>query len=591
MAKKTMAKKPTAEKSLAQTAAALAARALKIKDPVVVDHLLADRDDARSRKSTQAKSRTRPLHCFRVVSQSHANGPVHMVFLDGNGEAVAASPATKALFLPEPTATPTLGGIAAGPPITINPNTNVLTLNPSDTLDETITVTIPKNAGPAKADVYFLADTTGSMGGILAAVQAGANNILTALNGLGVDIAFGAGNYKDFAQGDPYGFQHQLSPTNAVAAITGAIGAWSASGGGDFPEAGLFALDSLAVVPGGSIGWRPGSKRIIVWFGDAPSHDPICTAASGQPTVTEAGATAKLVAQSITVLPISTANPGLDDAPGAGYIACGPGGAAGQGTRIATQTGGVFTTGINPGTIANTIINLLTNAIGAIQNVKLVPSAAVAGFITSITPPGGFGPLSGDQDHTLIFDVKFHGIPCTATQQVISGTIDVVADGVIVASKKVQITVPPCAPKLFVYAVKFICGVQPECGCECTSVQPGKYATEINIHNYSAKEVRILKRFIPVVLAGAAAGREPGVAASRAQDTITLPAHTATMDDCCRISQLLFGAPPSGPLPLTIGFLEITAAAELAVTAVYTSSGLNSGGVAIAVEQITAQRA
>lgn len=567
------------EKSLAQKAASLAAKAYKFKTPVVIDH--AEAPDPKTKKT---------LHRFRVVSEEDANGPAYAVLLDERGEAVESSAAIEKLFAPQVGAAPVVGGIPAGLPITINPASNVLTLNPTDTLDETITVTIPKNAGPPRADVYFLADTTASMGGILGAVQAGANNILTALNGLGVDIVYGVGNYKDFAQGDPYGFQHQVSPTNGVATVAAAITAWSATGGGDIPEAGLFALDSLAVAPGGTIGWRAGTKRIIVWFGDAPSHDPICTAVSGQPTVTEASATAKLVAQTITVLAISTANPGLDDSPGSGYAACGPGGLAGQGTRIATQTGGAFVSGINPATIVNTIINLVTGAIGAIQNVKLVPSATVAGFITSITPPGGFGPLSGDQDHTLTFDVKFHGIPCTATQQVISGTIDVVADGVVVASKKVQITVPPCAPRLFVYAVKFVCGVQPECGCECTPVQPGKYATEINIHNFSSKEVRILKRFIPVVLAGAAAGREPGTAASRAQDTITLPAHSATMDDCCRITELLLGAPPVGPTPVTIGFLEITAAAELAVTAVYTTSGLKSGGVSIAVEQIAALR-
>ena len=34
-----------------------------------------------------------------------------------------------------------------------------------------------------------------------------------------------------------------------------------------------------------------------------------------------------------------------------------PGGAAGQGTRIANATGGAFVTGINPGNIVNTIIS------------------------------------------------------------------------------------------------------------------------------------------------------------------------------------------------------------------------------------------
>jgi hypothetical protein len=135
---------------------------------------------------------------------------------------------------------------------------------------------------------------------------------------------------------------------------------------------------------------------------------------------------------------------------------------------------------------------------------------------------------------------------------------------------------------VFTYSVKFICGVQPECGCGCAPVEPGTYATEINIHNYSLKPVEIVKRFVPLVLAGAPAGREPNSAAPRAEDRITLPAQTATMDDCCRFTRLMFGADPASPVPLTIGLLELTASADIAVTAVYTSSGRKPhGGVAI----------
>jgi len=281
----------------------------------------------------------------------------------------------------------------------------------------------------------------------------------------------------------------------------------------------------------------------------------------------------------------------LDDDPksgASGYVAvCGaPGGLPGQGTRIAGATGGTFVTGINAGNIVNTIISLVSSAVGAIQNVKLVPSSGVASFVTSISPAAGYGPLAGDQDHTLNFDVTFTGTaPCKPEAQVFSGTLDVVADGTVVASKKVEITVPACA---FVYSVKFVCGEQGECGCECTPVQPGRYATEINIHNYSLKEVEVIKRFIPVVLAGAPAGREPKVAKVRAEDRILLPPQSATMDDCCRMSTLLLGGAASSLMPLTIGFLEITASGELAVTAVYTTSGVkDESGVSIRVEQIS----
>lgn len=565
-------------KSLASRAAELAAKTANISEPQVLD--AAEALHPHSKK---------PIHRFKVVPAANANGPAFLVFLDERGERLEPSHEIAALFDRHILTAVGTPAVPLATP-TIQPDTNVLTLNPGDVFNETITVTIPRNAGPAKADIYFLADTTASMTSILNAVRVGANNILTALNGLGADLAFGVGNYKDFLSGDPYAFQHQLSPTNVVASVTTAINAWFAIGGGDAPEADLFALDSLAVPPGGSIGWRAASKRIIVWFGDAPSHDPICAAASGGAAITEASASAKLVTEGITVLAISTANPGLDDDPttGTGYVpVCGPpGGTPGQGTRIATATGGTFVASINAGNIVNTIINLVSSAVGAIQNVKLVPSASIAPFVTAINPAAGYGPLAGDQDHTLTFDVTFTGtVPCTSEEQVFTGTLDVVADGRVIASKKVQITVAACA---FVYSVKFICGTQELCGCECTPVQPGVYATEINIHNYSLKEVQLVKRFIPVVLAGAPAGLEPRVAKVRAEDRIVIPAQSATMDDCCRISELLFGGDAPSPMPLTIGLMEITASQEVAVNAVYTTSDLKDGsGVAIRVEQIS----
>ena len=46
--------------------------------------------------------------------------------------------------------------------------------------------------------------------------------------GLGIDLVYGVGNYKDFASGDPYAFQHQVSPTNVIGTVTTAVNAWSA---------------------------------------------------------------------------------------------------------------------------------------------------------------------------------------------------------------------------------------------------------------------------------------------------------------------------------------------------------------------------
>jgi hypothetical protein len=511
------------------------------------------------------------VYDFVAVSREDPNGPLHRVILNADGSPSDHMPGPDLLTLASSPVRVEASTLAAS--VTIQPVTNVLILNLGETFDETITVTIPKNAGTPKADVYFLADTTGSMESVLAAVQAGANNILTTLNGLGLDLMFGVGNYKDFPPASPSPFTHQLNPTNIAANITSAIGTWSATGGGDIPEGQFLALNQLAQPPGGSIGWRADAKRIIVWFGDAPGHEPICTAISGLGSaITEASITAKLVAEQMVVLAISTATPGLDADPVSVSVdytsTCGaPGGTAGQATRLAAATGGALVTGINPANIVNTIITLVTTAVSSINNVMLVPSATVTPFIASVTPAAGYGPFNSDAEHVLKFEVKFRGIPCVEKDQVFNGTLDVVADGTVVATKKVQITVPACKPKTVRYSINFVCGTQQE-GCGCTPVLPGQYATQISIHNYSGDTAEIHKRFIPMVLAGAPVGREPKVVKARAEDAIMLPPHTATMDDCCRITELLFGAPSDS---LTIGLLEIIASHDVSVTAVYTT--------------------
>jgi hypothetical protein len=145
------------------------------------------------------------------------------------------------------------------------------------------------------------------------------------------------------------------------------------------------------------------------------------------------------------------------------------------------------------------------------------------------------------------------------------------------------------ASQAFGYAVKFVCGTQPSCDCACAPVLPGRYATEINIYNHGEEPAEIVKYVIPVVFGGAAAGREPRTVTARAEDRITLPPHAATMDDCCRLSELLLGAPADGPAPLSIGYLEIVSPVELTVTAVYTAAGLDGGPVSIEVEQFDAK--
>ena len=562
----------TINKTLRDQALKAIGRRIRFEDPLIVHE--------ESVTGTQGE----PLYLFRVVSAAAGNGPQYSVALDASGTEVDASRVeVPELLIAAPDV---LLPFVPPPAITISPSTNHLTLNPGDSLSETLVVTIPKNTSIPKADVYFLADTTGSMGGSIAAVKTGATTIMSSLPG-GIDFAFGVGNYRDLPGTNPP-FANQLDPTNVTANVTAAINTWSAVGGDDTPEGQLFALAKL----GTGVNWRPGARRIVVWFGDAPGHDPICTAISGQPTITEASATAALTSASIAVVAVSVGTPGLDGDPKAGafsYTAqCGaPGGTAGQGTRIATATGGAFASGITPATIVTTIVNLVTSVVNQIGNVHLQPTGAIVPFIASITP-ASVGPLPTNVDHTLNFQVTFKGnVPCGADPQVFNGAIDVVVDGVVVAAKQVEITVPPCQPKeVFSYSVKFVCGRQRE--DNCGPVRPGVYETEINIHNYHDIRVPIDKFVLPVVMAGVAVGREPRYMGRRAKDHIVLPPHTATMDDCCRIQELLYGG--GSGAPLTIGFLEIVSPVELAITAVYTATDLKNQSVSLEVEQIEGKK-
>jgi hypothetical protein len=259
-------------------------------------------------------------------------------------------------------------------------------LAPGASLDVEKTVHTPEIL--PTPDIYFLVDSTGSMDEVIANVQADATSVLAEVDLLSNDPRYGAGDYKDFQspQADPYAFNNGASIPGADddgAAALAAIAAWSALGGGDGPEGQFFALHRLAAH--GDASFRAGATPIVVWFGDAPGHDPVCDEISGDTghDVTEASVTAELVSAGVRVIAISTITDlgsfypaALDDDPTAfagDYLAtCGTeGGASGQATRIATATDGVHLTDVEAEDIADAILA----GLGALP-VTVEPSAS-----------------------------------------------------------------------------------------------------------------------------------------------------------------------------------------------------------------------
>jgi hypothetical protein len=447
----------------AQEHDALAAAALALL--AKRDHV-ADLAIAQVRTDIVPSSKSR-IFQFVAASKRTPNEPKHVIVLDEKGTLVDLAALRKrenaALLVDPPpkinwAALRKLG--SADALVTISPTENDLTLPEGDTFGpETIRVVVPRSTPAQKVDVYFLADTTGSMQMTLAAVQASSGAILTALAALGLDFAFGVGNYTDFPSAGS-AFTHQLSPTSVAADVQAAIAAWTLDGGGDIPEGQLFALDRIARDAGGMIGWRFNAKHIIVWFGDAPGHEPVCRSITGlDHDITAGSVIGDLAAADITVVAISTTSgPGLDADPAAGatdYLAldpaCRPAGFPGQASLITAATGGAHLTDVDPTAIANVIIGALTDAALTINRVELDPSGPAVDFISTITPGTGFGPLSGTEDHDLAFQVTFEGAkPCSFDgPQVFEGVIAVKVDGNVVGVQKhIRVTVPQCVLRI-----------------------------------------------------------------------------------------------------------------------------------------------
>lgn len=340
----------------------------------------------------------------------------------------------------------------------VSPTSIELELDAGETATEEVCVTVPKDAVIPKVDVYLLADTTGSMSGPLASVKSGASTLAGSLFGLtGVDVAIGVGNYKDFPK-DAYAFDHQVDPTITSLDVTGSggIASWSAGGGYDRPEGQLFALDRLAAdvdpaIGGGNIGWRSGAKRIVVWFGDQPGHDPVCGTISGLSYgITQSTVTDDLNDAGITVVAISTTSGGGLD--GSSYVgdylsACGSSvnSTVGQATEIATDTGGSHIKGVNNSLLVTTIVGLVEDEVGSIDELALSASGDAADYVTGIDP-SVIGPIDTSSESEHCFDVDFAGACGEEGEETFTGSLDATADGADIGSASLSVTIPACCP-------------------------------------------------------------------------------------------------------------------------------------------------
>jgi hypothetical protein len=143
---------------------------------------------------------------------------------------------------------------------------------PRDTLDFATNI--------RSADVYFLIDTTGSMGTTITNVRTSLSmtgGIIDQIRAMITDTNFGVGDFKD--AGDPYVYRNDTSITNLASMAQAGVNGLSASGGGDTPEGDVPALYQTASGGSCSAGafgapcFRGDAVPIIVLITDAPFHN------------------------------------------------------------------------------------------------------------------------------------------------------------------------------------------------------------------------------------------------------------------------------------------------------------------------------
>lgn len=258
--------------------------------------------------------------------------------------------------------------------------TTTLAVGESITLDKTVTVSPAVTT--SQVDIFFLADTTGSMGTAIDSVTTAASGLLASTAGFG-NVQWAVGEYKDTGDEFVYRLNQQFTPVQS--AVQAGLNEWIASGGGDLPEANLFGLQQAA-----GEDWRDGSTKILVWFGDAPGHDP-----SGG--ATEASATAALVGEGIHVeaINVGSDNTGIDEGD--------------QATRIADATGGTLINGVDQAEVATAIGEAIESAVTAYSTVCIDTSDAPSGVdvVASACQTGSF---TRDTERTFDFTVTLTGL-------------------------------------------------------------------------------------------------------------------------------------------------------------------------------------
>lgn len=262
--------------------------------------------------------------------------------------------------------------------ITVCPGDRVIFEDVELSSFQNVSFNIDLQAPPVRTDLYLLSDATGSMRRAIDTVQ---NKFTDLINVFGEreNVAFGAGFYRDETELDN-GFENSQQITLNRGAVRRAVDALIAEGGGDGDEANLIALYKVATDD--SIGWRDGSRRILVYFGDWPGHEPTC---AGTKKITRREVIDALKAKSITVIGVSFPPPGIDAAPRESFGSCHSRRAAGPGqaSEIISETNGELVSRNDQARL----VEAIETAVGSLSRTYAVDESDCVARIESVHTP------------------------------------------------------------------------------------------------------------------------------------------------------------------------------------------------------------
>jgi len=294
----------------------------------------------------------------------------------------------------------------------------------SATLSSGASVHVPKVVHtppiPPNPDIVFLADTTSSMSGAIANVQAEAGSIMSQVVAAQPTAEFGVANYTD--QNCPSPFTLDQSVTANTAAVQTALNGLTTPNlacNTDAAEDFLNGLFQVATDP--AVGFRTGSTRIVVLFGDSSSHDPSVGHTQAQVIAALLGAGIEVVAVKVPGTPGFLFD-GLDS--------------AGQATAVATATGGNVQNAGSASDVANSILAGLHNL-----PVTVAPAPSCDSGLTATYDAASKSGTSGDD---IPFDETLTVAPNAPDGGILHCTVDFLINGAHQAGfqQDVAITVP-----------------------------------------------------------------------------------------------------------------------------------------------------